>query len=187
MGWSRAAAGAGGAGAARLASGWVPQVRGGELSRLPAGSLPTQAAISLAQDPEMYPAVIASAIRPWRASRLLRAAPALVIPFLPASQARASQARGGRCPSGSYPPWAVNAAGTAAFTAASSACARCSKAGISACGAVPSGARPAAAGWSRAASGMPDAAALAELTAGIWITSRPGQGNAGMSQLYDAL
>ena len=52
-----------------------------------------------------------------------------------------SQARGDLCPSGSYPHWAVNADRTAALTAVSLAWARCSRASISPCACVPSGAQ----------------------------------------------
>ena len=60
----------------------------------------------------------------------------LEIPVLLISQARAD-----RCPSGSYPDCAVNADRTAALTAVSLACARCSWASISPCACVPSDAQ----------------------------------------------
>ena len=105
-------------------------------SRFSAGSLSVQVAISLAQDSLMSPAASTVAIRPCRASRLCQptAAPAapLDIPALLISQARAD-----RCPSGSYPDWAVNADRTAALTAVSLACVRCSCASISPCACVP--------------------------------------------------
>ncbi len=123
----------------------IPQDDGAaQLRLLPAGSLSVQAAISRARDSEMSPAAITAAIRPWRRRRLPQptAAPAapLDIPVLPISQARAD-----RCPSGSYPDCAVNAERTAALTAVSLACARCSRASISPCACVPSDAQSVAA------------------------------------------
>ena len=113
-------------------------------SRLSAGSLSVHPAISRAQDSETSPAAIVSAIRRCRPRRFCQptAAPAapLAIPVLPISQARAD-----RCPSGSYPDCAVNALRTAALAAVSLACARCSRASISACAAVPSDAQSTAA------------------------------------------
>ena len=109
-------------------------------SRLSAGSLSVQAAISLAQDSEMSPAAIVSAIRRCRASRLCQATAPPAAP-LEMPVRLISQARADRCPSGSYPDWAVNADRTAALTAVSLACARCSRASISPCAAVPSDAQ----------------------------------------------
>ncbi len=100
--------------------------------------------MSLARDCVMSPAAITAAILPWRRSRLPQATAPLAAPldiaFLLTSQARADL-----CPSGSYPHWAVNADSTAALTAVSLACARCSWASICPCAAVPSDGQSAAA------------------------------------------
>ena len=100
--------------------------------------------MSLPQDSEIFRVAIAAAMTPCRASRRCQ-------PIAPAAAPRdifvrlTSQAIADRCPSGSYPDCAVNAASTAAFTAVSCACARCSWASISPCAWVPSDAQSVAA------------------------------------------